>query len=58
MGATRNWWEPQQHENDIETINKNQEEIKNAISKMKNTLEGIKSMLDEAEDQIHKLNTR
>ena len=35
---------------DIETMNKNQLEMKIAISEMKNTLEGIKSRLDEAED--------
>ena len=40
---------------DIETINKNQEEMKNTIFEMKNTVEGIGSRLDEAEDQINKL---
>ena len=33
---------------DIESINKNQSEIKNAISEINNTLEGINSRLDEA----------
>ena len=32
----------------IESINKNQSEIKNAISEINNTLEGINSRLDEA----------
>ena len=35
---------------DIETINKGQEEMKITISELKNTVEGIKSRLDEAED--------
>ena len=35
---------------EIETINKNQEEMNNKISEIKNTLEGITSRLDEAED--------
>ena len=35
---------------DIEAINKGQEEMKNAIFELKNTVEGIKSRLDEAED--------
>ena len=39
---------------EIETINKGQEETKNTISEL-NTVEGIKSRLDEAEDQISKL---
>ena len=34
---------------EIETINKGQEEM-NTISELKNTVEGIKSRLDEAED--------
>ena len=34
---------------DIETINKDQEELKNTISKL-NTVEGIKSRLNEPED--------
>ena len=38
--------------NEIETINKGQEEMNNTISEMKNTLEGIKSRLDEAENWI------
>ena len=41
--------------NEIETINKNQEEMKNTISGIKNTLEGITSKLDEALDQISEL---
>ena len=40
---------------DIEIINKNQVEIKNTISEKKSTQEGIKIRLDEAEDQIIKL---
>ena len=43
---------------DIETLNKCQEEMKNTISKMKYTLEGNKSRLDEAEDQISKWNRK
>ena len=35
---------------DIETLNKNQMEMKNAISEMKNTVGGIKNRLDEAGD--------
>ena len=35
---------------DIETINKNKLEMKNAISKMMNPLKRIKSRLDEAKD--------
>ena len=35
---------------EIETINKGQEEMQNAISELKNTVEGIKSRLDETED--------
>ena len=35
---------------DIETIRKNQSEMKNIIPEMKNRLEGINSKLDEAED--------
>ena len=34
---------------EIETITKNQEEMNNKISEIKNTLEGITSRLDEAE---------
>ena len=34
---------------DIETINKNQEEVKNTISELKNIVEGSKSRLDEAD---------
>ena len=37
---------------EIETIHKGQEEMKNTISALKNTVEGFKSRLDEAEDQI------
>ena len=37
------------------TINKNQEEKNNKISKIKNTLEGIKCRPDEAEDRISEL---
>ena len=36
---------------DIETIKRNQSEIKNALSEI-NTLEGIKSRVDAVEDQI------
>ena len=42
-------------EKDIETIKVDQSEIKNAISGTNNTLEWIKSRLDEAEDQISDL---
>ena len=35
---------------EIETINKGQGEIKKTISELKNTVEGIKSRLDEAQD--------
>ena len=40
---------------DIETIDKSQEDIKNTISELKNTGEGIKSRLDEAGNQISEL---
>ena len=40
---------------DIETMKENQVEMKNIISEMKNTEEGIKSRLDEAEDQSSEL---
>ena len=40
---------------DIETINKNQLEMKNTISDMKNILEGIKIRLDEVENQASNL---
>ena len=36
--------------NEIETINKAQDEMNNAISELKNTVEGIKSRLGEAEE--------
>ena len=39
----------------IEAINKSQKEIENTIFEMKNTVEGIKSRLDEAEDWNSKL---
>ena len=37
---------------EIETINKGQEKLKNTISELKNTVEGMKSRPDEAEDRI------
>ena len=37
---------------EIETIKKNQSEIKNTITEMKDTLEGINSRSEEAEDRI------
>ena len=40
---------------EIETINKGQEEMKNTISELKTTVQGIKSRLDEAEDWISEL---
>ena len=40
---------------EIETINTDQEEMKNTISELKNTVEGIKSRLGEAEDRISEL---
>ena len=40
---------------EIEMIKKGQEERKNTISELNNTGEGIKSRLDEAEDQISEL---
>ena len=39
----------------IENIKKNQSEMKNTILKMKNTLQGIDSNVDEAEYQISNL---
>ena len=43
---------------EIEINNKNQEEMKNTISELKNAAEGIKIRLDEAEDQISELDDR
>ena len=40
---------------DIETIEKDQLEIKNAIPEINNTLEGMNHRLDEAEDQLSDL---
>ena len=40
---------------EIETINKNQEDISNKIPEIKNTLEGITCRPDEAEDRISEL---
>ena len=40
---------------EIETINKGQERMKNTISKLKNTVEGMKSRPNEAEDWISEL---
>ena len=37
---------------EIETIIKGQEDMQNTISELKNTVEGMKSRLDEAEDRI------
>ena len=43
---------------DIKTINKNQEEMKNIISEIKNTLEWNTSRLDEAQDWISMLEAK
>ena len=40
---------------EIETISKNQEEMKNTIPEIKNILEGITNKQDEGEDQISEL---
>ena len=40
---------------EIETINKNQEEMKNIIFEINNTREGIIIRLDKAEDRISEL---
>ena len=40
---------------DIQTLNKTQIKMNNAIFEIKNTLEGIKSQLEKAEDLISKL---
>ena len=40
---------------EIETINKGQDDMQNTISELKNIVEGMKSRLDEAEDQISEL---
>ena len=40
---------------EIETINKGQEKMKNTISELKNTVEGNKCKLPEAENQISEL---
>ena len=59
MGATRNLVRTTSSwKRTLETINMKQEEGKNTISEMKNILEGIKGRLDEAEDQISKLEER
>ena len=44
--------------NNIETIKKNQPEMRNTISQIRNTLEGINSRQDEAEDQISVLENK
>ena len=43
---------------DIKTINKNQEEMKNIMSEIKNTLEWNTSRLDEAQDWISMLEAK
>ena len=43
---------------EIETISKGQEEMKNTISELKNTVEGIKIRLYEAEDWISELEVK
>ena len=40
---------------EIEPVNKGQEEMKNTISELKNTVQGIKIRLYETEDWIRKL---
>ena len=40
---------------EIENNNMNQEEMKNTITQLKNTGEGIKSRIDEPDDQISEL---
>ena len=40
---------------DIETIKKNQSEMKDTLTKMKNNLQGINSGVDEAKNQISDL---
>ena len=40
---------------EIESINKNQEKMKNTIFEIKNTLEGITSRLDEEEERTSKV---
>ena len=42
----------------METIKKDQSEIKNAISEINNTLEEINSRLDEAEDRLSVLENK
>ena len=48
-------WNYNSMKKEIETINKNQGEMKNTISEIKNILEGITSRLDEAENWISEL---
>ena len=43
---------------EIETISKGQEEMKNTNSKLKNIVEGMKSRLDEAEDNSNSLTNK
>ena len=43
---------------EIETLNKGQEEKNHTISELKNTVEGMKSRLDEAEDMISELENK
>ena len=43
---------------EIETINKGQEEMKKTISELKNTVEGIKSRINEAEVESANWRTR
>lgn len=42
----------------LENITKSQSELKNAISEMQSTLEGINSRLDETEEQTGELEDR
>ena len=47
--------EKDKHKKDTEAIKKNQSEMENTVTTTKNTLEGINSRLDEAEDWIGNL---
>ena len=40
---------------DMKTVTKNQPEMKNTLTEMKNKLQGINSGIDEAENQISSL---
>ena len=51
-GCSMNLGEPQRHKKDMETIKRNQSEMKDTLTEMKNNLKGIKSRADKAENIV------